>query len=95
MKLTFEEFCNLCADKKVTHQKTGLRADYDRSLEKLLGEFATNTIFVGNDNTKDGFEINSGTFCSIELVGTDVHAVYGSDCVLAGQCDIFTVSEWD
>lgn len=67
--LTFEQFCNICAAKKVVHLKSGLRADFDlgaAELTKRINErtggnsfyMSDFTVYVGGDNDREGFELN-------------------------------------
>jgi len=70
--LSFKEFCALCANKRVIHEKSRLRADFDfyaaeltARINKLTGlnsyypsDF---TVYVGGDNDKGAFDLSPDT----------------------------------
>lgn len=60
--ISFNEFAQLCNDKRVICEKTGLRADFNFALEKTLGEFATKKIYIGGDNDRESYEITEHTY---------------------------------
>lgn len=70
--LSFKEFCAICANKRVVHEKSGLRADYDFEAAELTARInkltglnsyykSDFTVYVGGDNNKEAFELNPDT----------------------------------
>jgi hypothetical protein len=94
-RLSYSEFKRLCQTEKVIDTTTNLRADASKLLIGGKDVFESLAIQVGGDNSKDGYDIDEGTFSEIiQETGYKVIGIYSGAHSLYGKSVTFSVDSW-
>ena len=93
--LSYSEFKRLCQTEKVIDIATNLRVDASKLLIGGKDVFESCPIQVGNDNSKDGYDIDEGTFSEIiQETGYKVIGIYSINHALYGKSVTFSIDSW-